>query len=108
MGIEQVELLSGSEAAKLRLEVLLANVAGKLSVDEACQELGLHKSRVFEVRQRWRARSREAVEPDPARRPGGRAAVLSALRERVLERHYINNLPTTIEREATGKGGPQL
>ena len=42
------------------------------------------------------------------RRAGGRAAVLAALRERVLERNYINNLLATIEREATGMGGPQL
>ncbi len=38
----------------------------------------------------------------------GRAEVLAALRERVLERNYITNLLATIEREATGKGGPQL
>ena len=38
----------------------------------------------------------------------GRAEVLGALRERTLERNYINNLLTTIEREATGHGGPQL
>ena len=38
----------------------------------------------------------------------GRAAVLSALRERVLEQNYINNLLATIVREATGAGGPQL
>lgn len=32
-GIEQVELLPGSAAAKLRLEVLLANLAGELTVE---------------------------------------------------------------------------
>ena len=37
-----------------------------------------------------------------------RTAVLGALRERVLERNYINNLLATIERETTGVGGPQL
>ena len=35
-GIEQVELLPGSTVAKQRLEVFLANVAGRLSVAEAC------------------------------------------------------------------------
>ena len=29
-------------------------------------------------------------------------------RDRVLERNYINNLLATIEREATGQGGPHL
>ena len=47
----------------------------------------------------------DALAPDEAE---GRARVLGALRDRVLERNYITNLLATIEREATGKGGPQL
>ncbi|MBI3863717.1 MAG: helix-turn-helix domain-containing protein [Planctomycetia bacterium] len=71
MGIEQVDLLLGSEAARRRLAVLLANVAGELSVDEACQELGLHRSRFFELRKQWLQGSVEALEPEPAGRPVG-------------------------------------
>jgi hypothetical protein len=69
MGIEQVDLLSGSEAARRRLAVLLANVAGELSVEQACAALGLHKSRFFELRKRWLQESVEALEPEPAGRP---------------------------------------
>jgi DnaJ-domain-containing protein 1 len=47
----------------------------------------------------------DALAPDDA---SGRTRVLGALRERVLERNYITNLLATIEREASGKGGPQL
>jgi molecular chaperone HscB len=78
---------------------------------------------------RWRERLAAAAQPIEARRAEheaqlralfdrwdalddhdrtDRAEVLSALRERVLERNYINNLLATIEREATGAGGPQL
>ncbi len=71
MGIEQVDLLSGSEAAKRRLAVFLANVAGELSVEEACAALGLHKSRFFELRKQWLQESMQALEPEPAGRPVG-------------------------------------
>ncbi len=77
----------------------------------------------------WRARLAAAAAPIEAKRaeheaqlgelsnqwdalpPGdqaARTAVLGALRERVLERNYINNLLATIERETTGAGGPQF
>jgi hypothetical protein len=71
MGIEQVEQLPGSAAAKLRLEVLLANLAGELNVEQACVALGLHKSRFFELRKRWLQESVEVLEPEPAGRPMG-------------------------------------
>ena len=77
----------------------------------------------------WRARLDKAAAPIEARRAEheaqvralsvrwdaladtdeqGRREVLDALRDRVLERNYINNLLATIEREATGQGGPHL
>lgn len=59
-----------------------------------------HESQLRELSAQW-----DALADDDA---SGRARVLSALRERVLERNYINNLLATIEREATGQGGPQL
>ena len=71
MGIEQVDLLPGSTAAKLRLEVFLANVAGHVSVAQACAQLGLHKSQFFELRKRWLQESVQALEPEPAGRPVG-------------------------------------
>jgi hypothetical protein len=71
MGIEQVELLPGSAAAKRRLEVLLANLAGELTVEQACAKLGLHKSRFFELRKQWLQESVQALEPEPSGRPVG-------------------------------------
>ncbi len=59
-----------------------------------------HERQLTELASRWDA----LADGDAA----GRTAVLEALRERVLERNYINNLLATIEREAAGRGGPQL
>ncbi len=70
-GIEQVELLPGSTVAKQRLEVFLANLAGQLSVVEACAQRGLHESRFFELRKRWLEESVEWLEPQPPGRPVG-------------------------------------
>jgi hypothetical protein len=59
-----------------------------------------HESHLQEIFTQWD----ELAEDDQA----GRSRVLQALRDRVLERNYITNLLATIEREATGAGGPQL
>jgi hypothetical protein len=71
MGIEQVELLPGSTAAKRRLQVFLANLAGELSVEQACAVLDLRESRFFELRKQWLQDSVQALEPEPAGRPAG-------------------------------------
>jgi hypothetical protein len=70
-GIEQVERLPGSTVAKQRLEVFLANLAGRLSVAEACAQLGLHESRFFELRKRWLEDSVASLEPQLPGRPAG-------------------------------------
>ena len=59
-----------------------------------------HEAHLRELSEQW-----DALADGDA---GGRSAVLVALRDRVLERNYITNLLATIEREATGTGGPQL
>ena len=59
-----------------------------------------HEAQVRALSVRWDALADADVQ--------GRREVLDALRDRVLERNYINNLLATIEREATGQGGPHL
>ena len=83
-GIEQVELLPGSAAAKRLLKVLLANLAGELSVAEACAMLGLHESRFFELRRGWLEESVAALEPQsPGRRANPDGKRMTVLEERV-------------------------
>ena len=58
-----------------------------------------HEASLQELFARW-----DAQENAPATE---RRATLEALRERLLERNYINNLLTTIDREASGLGAAQ-
>jgi molecular chaperone HscB len=59
-----------------------------------------HEAQLRELSERW-----DRLDVNDT---AGRESVLGALRERVLERNYINNLLAAIEREATGAGGPEL
>ena len=61
------------------------------------QKRAEHESQLRELFDRWDALA-------PTTMPAGRASVLAALRDRVLERNYINNLLATIEREADRHG----
>ena len=56
-----------------------------------------HEQQLEALASRWDAQV-DSASPDERR------ATLDALRERLLERNYINNLLTTIEREAAGLG----
>ena len=44
-GPQIAERLEGSPVAKQRLEVILETIAGRLTVPEACQQLGIGESR---------------------------------------------------------------
>jgi hypothetical protein len=41
---DQVNRLPGSPAAKARLRVILANLAGEIGIADACRELGIEES----------------------------------------------------------------
>ena len=67
---EQVDRLSGSPAAKARLRVILANLAERISVADACVELEIGESRFFELKQESLQRWVTTLEPQsPGRRP---------------------------------------
>jgi hypothetical protein len=110
MGIEQVELLSGTEAAKRRLAVFLANVAGELSVEQACAMLGLQKTRFFELRKRWLQESVETLEPEPAGRPVGSGRGTLVSEENLSADPEIGSAPENrhprIASNASGGEGP--
>jgi len=50
-GAALVDGLDGSEEAKLRLKVILETVAGKQTIVEACEELGISPSRFHALRE---------------------------------------------------------
>ncbi len=57
-----------------------------------------HEQQLDELSKKWDALSERGADA------AERRAVLDALRERILERNYINNLLAAIERELTGVG----
>jgi molecular chaperone HscB len=93
--LDEVRAMRNSGAAEAEWRERLTSAAAPIERKRA-----EHEAQLGELSEKWDA----LAENDQA----GRASVLEALRERVLERNYINNLLATIEREATGKGGPEL
>lgn len=61
------------------------------------QRRAAHEAELQVLGTRWDAES-------PSATPAERRAILDALRERLLERNYINNLMAAIEREMAGLG----
>ena len=49
-GVGHVDRLDGPEELKWRLRVLLDTLAGRVSVAQACEELGVSESRLHELR----------------------------------------------------------
>jgi hypothetical protein len=78
---------SGADPASLRARL----EAARQPIERRREE---HERGLQELSARWDAHLDEPVQSAPDRR-----ATLEALRERLLERHYIGNLLAAIERE---------
>ncbi|HUT59359.1 MAG TPA: hypothetical protein VNA25_16035 [Phycisphaerae bacterium] len=68
-GPQIAERLEGSPVAKQRLEVILETIAGRLTVPEACDRLGIGESRFHQLRNQTLQVTLEALEPCPLGRP---------------------------------------
>jgi transposase-like protein len=80
---DQVDRLEGSPVAKERLRVILANLAGQMSVSEACTALGIDDSWFFELKHKSLEHWVGAMEPgSPGRRP---ATAMTPEQERVAD-----------------------
>ena len=64
-----VQHLEGSLLAKERLEVILETLAGQLSIDEACQRLGIKEAMFFKLRTEVLRAGLARLEPRPLGRP---------------------------------------
>lgn len=64
-----VHHLDGSERAKERLEVILETVAGKTTIREACDRLGIEKAMFFRLRTQALQAGLSRLEPRPPGRP---------------------------------------
>jgi hypothetical protein len=85
---EMREAGTDPQALRSRLE------AARTPIDRKREE---HERQLDDLARRW-----DSQLEDPA---ADRAATLTALRERLLERNYINNLLATIEREIKATAG---
>jgi hypothetical protein len=73
LGIDHVDRVPGSPAAKKRLRVILANIAGELSTEDACNALGIEPSRLYDLKRRCLEDWVESLEPKtPGRKPAAR------------------------------------
>jgi hypothetical protein len=88
-GPEFVDKLDGSAEAKERLKVLLATLAGRLRVGDACARLGVKGSRFDQLRLELLQAALQAAERRPAGRPPRQhtpdQAEVTGLRERVAQ-----------------------
>ena len=92
--LDEIRGLRASGTPADQLKTRLDTARGPVEAKRASHEAGLE-----ELFGKWDALV-EAGAPDAERRP-----VLESLRERVLERNYINNLLAGIEREMSAPGG---
>jgi hypothetical protein len=69
MGPPLVHHLDGSERAKERLEVILETVAGKITIREACDRLGIEEAMFFRLRTQALQAGLSRLEPRPPGRP---------------------------------------
>ncbi|MCI0484885.1 MAG: hypothetical protein L0Y78_09925 [candidate division NC10 bacterium] len=84
MGTDLLNKLSGSEEAKTRLKVILETVAGRMGIEQASTELGISRSRFFELRDQVLQAAMSDLEPKPRGRPV-KPADAEALQRRVQE-----------------------
>ena len=66
-GVELLEDMEVSEVARQRLMVILQTLAGALTIEEACQVLGINRSRFHDLRHEFLDRAAGLLEP---RQPG--------------------------------------
>lgn len=69
LGPALVEHLEGSERAKQRLQVILGTIAGRKSIGEACDELGIGEAMFFRLRTEVLEAGLARLEPRPMGRP---------------------------------------
>ncbi len=69
LGAGHVERLDGDEQAKQRLQVILRALAGELTVEQACDELGVGAAQFHRLREQALSGALAALAPKPAGRP---------------------------------------
>ena len=69
LSTEHLRRVQGSSHAKERMRVFLETLGGKITVDEACQQIGIGDSQFHQVRHRWLQEAVALLEPRPSSHP---------------------------------------
>jgi hypothetical protein len=114
--------LEGTERAKERLEIILETIAGELSIEEACEELGISDARFFQMRTRALAAALADLESRPAGRPSQSDSpeqqIIAELQQKVQEKEsqlkatqvrleVAQTLPKLVQEEGAKKKTPR-
>ena len=68
-GSKLVDSMEGSESAKRRLKVILETLSGSMSIEEACEELGIGPAAFHKLRSRTMQEALDSLAPRPMGRP---------------------------------------
>jgi transposase-like protein len=89
VGLAHVDRIEGPADLKERLRVVLATITSEMTVEQACEQLGVGPSRLHEMRRQALDGALAGLAPGrPGRPPGGRATTSErehALEQRVRE-----------------------
>jgi transposase-like protein len=69
LSTEHLRRVQGSPHAKQRMRVFLETLGGKITVEEACRQIGIGDSQFHQVRHRWLQEAVELLEPRRSGRP---------------------------------------
>ena len=69
IGVDLIERLDGPRAMRRRVRIVLATIAGSLTIAQACAELGIGRTQFHKLRWRVLDGALEGLRPRPAGRP---------------------------------------
>jgi hypothetical protein len=73
-GIDHIDNCDGSRLSKRRIKLILQTISGELSVQDACEKLGIQRARFAELRAKALQATVDAIEPGRPGRPQKRDA----------------------------------
>jgi hypothetical protein len=95
LGPDLVEHLEGSQRAKQRLEVILETIIGRLTIDQACQRLGIKRAMFYRLRTDVLEAGLARLEPRPTGRPPQQMTADEA--KRVELEHHVEELESELK-----------
>lgn len=87
-----VDALSGPEEDKRRLRVILATITGELSISQACIQLDVSESRLFDLRKQALEAALQGIKPGkpgrPSKEPSAEEQQIQELKQKAKDLEY--------------------